>query len=85
MKALIVIVLTTFFLVPLAIAQEDFDEFIELGSADATVIYEAYATPAMSGLNWGFNRGWYQTAKAHKPLGFDFSLNVAFAFHSGIR
>ena len=49
-------------------AQDNFDEFIEMGSADATVIYEAYANPMLSGLNWAFNRGWYHTAKAHKPL-----------------
>ena len=61
-------------------AQDGFDEFIEAGSADASSIYKAYGTPLLSGVNWAFSRGWYNTAKAHKTLGFDFSLNVSIAF-----
>ncbi len=60
-------------------AQDDLDEFIEAGSADASAIYGAYGTPLLSGMNWAFSRGWYNTAKAHKPLGFDFSMNVSVA------
>ena len=71
------------FIVLTSKAQDNFDEFIESGSADASAIYESYGTPLLSGLNWAFSRGWYNTAKAHKPLGFDFSLNVSLAFVPG--
>ncbi len=61
-------------------AQENFDNFIEGGSSDATAIYQSYSSPLFSALNFAFSRGWYKTAKAHKPLGFDFSVNVSIAF-----
>lgn len=79
-KSIILTSICFFFAAFNAQAQEDFDEFIEAGSADASAIYEAYGTPLLSGVNWAFSRGWYNTAKAHKPLGFDFSLNVSIAF-----
>ncbi len=79
-RILLSISLLFFFISSSVRAQDNFDEFIEAGSADANTIYEAYGTPLLSGLNWAFSRGWYNTAKAHKPLGFDFSLNVSVAF-----
>ncbi|WP_406682787.1 hypothetical protein N1F78_08790 [Seonamhaeicola sp. MEBiC1930] len=43
---------------------------------DANKLTEAYISPAMTGLIYGMNSGWYHTAKVHKKLGFDFTLGL---------
>lgn len=47
--------------------------------ADATTLYSAYLAPYFNAVGAGLSGGWYNTAKPHKPLGFDltFSANVA--------
>ncbi|MDA0194606.1 MAG: hypothetical protein O2887_15665 [Bacteroidetes bacterium] len=61
-------------------AQNHFDEFIEAGEVDANIIYKAYSDPILQGLNYGFGRGWYNTAKSHEKFGVDFSINVVIAY-----
>jgi len=61
-------------------AQDNFKEFIEAGVADANVIYKAYSDPILQGLNYGFSRGWYNTAKSQGKLGVDFSINAVIAY-----
>ena len=51
-------------------------ESILLASGDAAKITEAYMNPAMKGLIYGMNNGWYHTAKAHKLFGFDISIGL---------
>ena len=55
-------------------------KFLEAGKADASVLMSAYLNPMVEGTSYGFNGGWYHTAKAHKSLGFDLgvSLNTVF-------
>ena len=45
---------------------------------DASSLLEAYFSPLAEGFGAGLNNGWYNTAKPHKPLGFDvtFTLNT---------
>lgn len=43
---------------------------------DANKLTKAYLNPGMKGLIYGMNSGWYHTAKAHKTLGFDFSIGL---------
>jgi hypothetical protein len=66
----------------LASAQDESDlaEFLNAGPKDASKLMNAYLNPVIEGLSYGFNGGWYTTAKAHKPLGFDIgvSLNAVF-------
>jgi hypothetical protein len=66
----------------LASAQDESDlvEFLNAGPTDASKLMNAYLNPVIEGLSYGFNGGWYTTAKAHKPLGFDIgvSLNAVF-------
>lgn len=63
-------------------AQDEADlvNFLEAGPQDASKLMNAYLNPMIEGLSYGFNGGWYTTAKAHKTLGFDLgvSLNAVF-------
>jgi hypothetical protein len=43
---------------------------------DRSKLIEAYINPAMKGLIYGMNNGWYHTAKVHKPFGFDISIGL---------
>ena len=51
-------------------------ESILLASGDAENLTKAYIDPAMKGLIYGMNSGWYHTAKVHKKLGFDISIGL---------
>jgi hypothetical protein len=43
---------------------------------DANKLVNAYINPAMKGLIYGMNNGWYHTAKVHKKFGFDISISM---------
>lgn len=43
---------------------------------DANVLGKNYINPAMKGLIYGMNSGWYHTAKVHKKLGFDVTIGL---------
>jgi hypothetical protein len=60
--------------------ENDIVNFLQAGEADASKLMNAYLNPMIEGLSYGFNGGWYTTAKAHKSLGFDIgiSLNAVF-------
>lgn len=51
-------------------------ESILLATDDAEKLLGAYIDPAMTGLIYGMNNGWYHTAKAHKLFGFDISIGL---------
>ncbi|PIB36554.1 hypothetical protein BFP72_14665 [Reichenbachiella sp. 5M10] len=59
----------------------DMTAFLKAGSEDASVFMGDYLNPLFTGVGYGVANGWYNTAKAHKPLGFDLTvtMNVAFA------
>jgi hypothetical protein len=50
------------------------------GTTDATKLFGAYLKPWANAFGADLNGGWYNTAKAHKVLGFDltFTINTAF-------
>ncbi|WP_111706684.1 DUF6588 family protein [Lutibacter citreus] len=56
-----------------------FEAILLTGTEDASILTKAYIKPAMKGLIYGMNNGWYHTAKTHKTFGFDisFGLNTA--------
>ena len=60
--------------------ENDLVNFLNAGPDDASKLMNAYLNPVIEGLSYGFNGGWYHTAKAHKTLGFDLgvSLNAVF-------
>jgi hypothetical protein len=51
-------------------------ESILLAADDAEKLVGAYIEPAMTGLIFGMNNGWYHTAKVHKLFGFDISFGL---------
>lgn len=46
-------------------------------SEDTNRLTNAYMKPAMKGLIYGMNNGWYHTAKVHKKFGFDISIGFS--------
>src|SRR5690606_1516112 len=62
------------------VAQSDLDIYLEAGTDDAAKLIESYLTPAMNGFGYGINNGWYNTAKAHKTLGFDLTFTASGVF-----
>jgi len=63
-------------------AQDETDlvNFLEAGPKDASKLMNAYLNPMIEGLSYGFNGGWYTTAKAHKTLGFDIGVSFNAVF-----
>lgn len=59
-------------------AQEDdgLESILYANIQDANKLTKAYMNPAMKGLIYGMNSGWYHTAQAHKTFGFDFSFGL---------
>lgn len=55
-------------------------ENILLAADDASLLLENYIRPAMNGLMYSMNGGWYSTAKTHKKLGFDLSITTNASF-----
>ena len=55
-------------------------ESILLASDDASKLTEAYVNPAMKGLLYSLNGGWFSTGKTHKKFGFDISLVASASF-----
>ncbi len=55
-------------------------ETILLASDDASLLTEKYLDPAVKGLMYSMNGGWYTTAKTHKTFGFDLTINVNASF-----
>nr|WP_321237348.1 DUF6588 family protein [uncultured Psychroserpens sp.] len=55
-------------------------ETILLAADDASLLTENYLNPAMKGLMYSMNGGWYTTAKTHKKFGFDITINANASF-----
>jgi hypothetical protein len=55
---------------------QDFDVILSGSKADANKYLENYLRPFGEGQIYNMARGWSSTAKAHKFLGFDISVNV---------
>jgi hypothetical protein len=52
----------------------------EAGLDDAEKLLTAYVNPFMKGFGTGMANGWYNTAKAHKTLGFDLTVTANLAY-----
>tara|TARA_R110002049_G_scaffold73909_9_gene190927 strand:- start:4943 stop:5950 length:1008 start_codon:yes stop_codon:yes gene_type:complete len=76
MKKLILFFLGIFALSFNTKAQEGFEGYLLADSNDRGKLIDAYITPAMKGLIYGMNNGWYHTAKVHSPFGFDLSIGL---------
>jgi hypothetical protein len=60
--------------------ENDLTQFLYAGPADASKLMNGYLNPVIEGLSYGFNAGWYSTAKAHKSLGFDLGVSINAVF-----
>lgn len=56
--------------------ENDLVYFLAAGPQDASKLIQAYLNPAIEGLSYGFNGGWYNSAKTHKTLGLDIGIAV---------
>lgn len=78
MKKLIITFFATVLFIHVAKAQ-DIEDVIRAVD-DANKIANAYSAPALEGLIYSMNSGWYHTAKVHKKFGFDVTLGLSGAF-----
>lgn len=78
MKKLNLLVLL--FLISISSKAQELESILLASQADAEKLTEAYINPAMNGLIYGMNSGWYHTAKAHKKLGFDITIGFNASF-----
>ena len=60
-----------------AIAQDDIEQLIKGGTADANKLIEGYVAPMLKSVGYGINQGWYNTAKTHKKFGVDLTVSVS--------
>ena len=51
-------------------------ELLLLAKDDASLLIKNYMSPVMNGMMNSLNNGWYHTAKTHKKLGFDITINA---------
>lgn len=77
MKKYILIFISVFTLSFGAKAQDGLESILLSGVDDAAKLTEAYINPAMKGLIFSMNGGWYHTAKVHKTLGFDITIGLS--------
>ena len=54
-------------------------EAILLAAGDAEQLTQAYIEPALKGVVYSMNDGWYTTGKTHKVLGFDITIGANLA------
>ena len=76
MKKSILIILGAFALTFNTEAQEGLEGYLLADKNDRIQLIEAHTSPAMKGLIYSMNNGWYHTAKVHKTLGFDISIGL---------
>lgn len=60
--------------------EQDLVEYLRAGQQDASKLIGAYLSPAVEGLSYSMNGGWFQTAKAHKSFGFDLNISLNAVF-----
>ncbi len=74
MKKLTLILFSFLFSLSIKAQNDGLEAILLSGTDDANKLINAYMNPAMKGLIYGMNNGWYHTAKPHKKLGFDLSI-----------
>lgn len=58
---------------------QDFESLLSGGEEHAGKLVYSYLQPVFEGTIYNLNNGWYRTAKTHKLLGFDISVNASLA------
>jgi len=75
-KTIILTVLT----ITLSFSTQAQIEQIFAAKEDASTYVEHYLSPAINGLMYDVNNGWYSRSKTHKKFGFDISFSASIAF-----
>ena len=70
-----IILFFSIFIIATTVKSQDLDMFL-LAKGDASLLFQNYMNPVMKGMQYSLNNGWYHTAKTHKKLGFDISINL---------
>lgn len=68
-----------FFTLSIGVRAQDLGDIL-LAADDASELTENYMRPALKGLMYSMNGGWYTTAKTHKKLGFDITIEASGSF-----
>lgn len=76
MKKFVLVIATIALFTNVKAQEGDGLEAILLAGGDTEKLVQAYMNPAMKGLIFGMNSGWYHTAKVHKVLGFDITIGL---------
>jgi len=79
-KNFFLIILFLSFSISLSAQIKTVGEFFAGGVTDAGTLLEAYITPWANALGTSLSGGWYNTAKPHKPGGFDITLTTNISF-----
>ena len=74
-----ILIVASFLCFTLNSRAQDGLEAILLAKDDAAKLTKAYINPAMKGLIYSMNGGWYHTAKVHKKFGFDITIGANLA------
>ncbi|MCB0495358.1 MAG: hypothetical protein KDC79_04440 [Cyclobacteriaceae bacterium] len=59
--------------------QGEIDQYVAGMASDFNQYMDNYMDPFLQGLGYGFNNGWYNTARPHKSLGFDLTISANLA------
>jgi uncharacterized protein DUF6588 len=62
------------------IPPEVIDDYVDGVTSDFNQYMGAYMSPLLKGLGYGFNNGWYNTARPHKSFGFDITISGNLAY-----
>jgi len=76
MKKLNLLILTL--VVGFSVKSQNLDVLLKAGD-DASLLFQNYMEPVINGMTYSLNDGWYTSAKTHKKLGFDLTINVSAA------
>ena len=71
-----IILLCGLFMLAQVAKSQELESILLAAKVDANKLTESYMNPAMKGLVYGMNSGWYHTAKVHKKLGFDITIGL---------
>ncbi len=55
-----------------------FEAFLQAGDKEAQMLMTSYLEPLITGYSFSMANGWYNTARTHEALGFDFSVTANF-------
>ena len=62
------------------IPPEVVDNYVDGITTDFNTYMGSYMNPLLKGIGYGFNNGWYNTARPHKSFGFDLTISANLAY-----